>query len=76
MKKQKNYLNKKEEMEEILKMQNPYFNKRVYHFNINDTPRTVIITDIEKILNLIYEIKDEKKQRKELEGYLRFIFNE
>ena len=29
-------------------MQNPYFNKRVYHFNINDTPRTVIITDIEK----------------------------
>ena len=57
-------------------MQNPYFNKRVYHFNINDTPRTVIITDIEKILNLIYEIRDEKKQRKELEGYLRFIFNE
>ena len=37
---------------------------------------TVIITDIEKILNYIYEIKDEKKQRKELEGYLRFIFNE
>lgn len=57
-------------------MQNPYFNKRVYHFNINDTMRTVIITDIEKIINLIYEIKDEKKQRKELEGYLRFIFNE
>jgi len=63
-------------MEEILKMQNPYFNKRVHHFNINDVMRTVIITDIEKILNLIYEIKDEKKQRKELERYLRFIFNE
>ena len=63
-------------MEKIFKMQNPYFNKRDYHFNINDTMRTVIITDIEKILNLIYEIKDEKKQRKELEGYLRFIFNE
>jgi hypothetical protein len=57
-------------------MQNPYFNKRVYHFHINDIMRTVIITDIEKVLNLIYEIKDEKKQRKELEGYLRFIFNE
>ena len=35
---------------------------------------TVIITDIEKILNYIYEIEDIKLQRKELEKYLNFVF--
>ena len=55
-------------------MQKQYFNKRVHHFNINDVVHTVIITDIEKILNYIYEIEDIKLQRKELEKYLNFIF--
>lgn len=56
--------------------QNHYFNKRVHHFNINDVMHTVIMTDIDKILDYIYEIKDIKLQRKELEKYLNFVFLE
>ena len=44
--------------------QNQYFNKRVHHFNINGVSHTVIITDIDKILDYIYEINLEiLKQR-------------
>ena len=46
--------------------QNQYFNKRVHHFNINGVSHTVIITDIDKILDYIYEIKDLKLQRIEV----------
>lgn len=53
---------------------NNFFDKRVHHFNINGTPRTVIITDIDKILDYIYEIKDLKLQRIELDKYLKAIF--
>ncbi len=56
--------------------QNHYFNKRVHHFNINDVMHTVIMTDIDKILDYIYEIKDLKLQRIELDKYLKAIFKE
>lgn len=56
--------------------QNQYFNKRVHHFNINDVMHTVIMTDIDKILDYIYEIKDLKLQRIELDKYLKAIFKE
>lgn len=57
-------------------MQNQYFNKRVHHFNINGVMHTVIMTDIDKILDYIYEIKDLKLQRIELVKYLKAIFKE
>ena len=55
---------------------NNFFDKRVHHFNINGVSHTVIITDIDKILDYIYEIKDLKLQRIELDKYLKAIFKE
>ncbi|MDY0386947.1 MAG: hypothetical protein RBT65_07445 [Methanolobus sp.] len=71
----KNVREEIKQLEEELEKNN-FFDKRVHHFNINDTPRTVIMTDIDKILDYIYEIKDLKLQRIELDKYLKAIFKE
>ena len=53
---------------------NNFFDKRVHHFTINKVMHSVIMTDIDKILDYIYEIKDLKLQRIELDKYLKAIF--
>ena len=48
--------------------------ERVFQCVINNTPRTIIVFDYEKVLELIDTIKGVKEQRKVLTQYLKFIF--